>query len=76
MNIGEEDNVYTRIKNEIIKKQVLLKEEKKDIETRSKENKFLENVLQDYNRYNNYITIKNNKYINLHTINSLMTYNY
>jgi len=55
MNIGEEDNVYTRIKNEIIKKQVLLKEEKKDIETRSKENKFLENVLQDYNRYNNYI---------------------
>ena len=29
MNIGQEDNVYTRIKNEIIKKQVLLKEEKK-----------------------------------------------
>ena len=55
MNIGQEDNVYTRIKNEIIKKQVLLKEEKKDIETRTKENKFLENVLQDYNRYNNYI---------------------
>ena len=33
-------------------------------------------ILYNSNRYNNYITIKNNKYINLHTINSLMTYNY
>ena len=33
-------------------------------------------ILYNSNRYNNYITIKNNKYINLHTINSLMTYSY
>ena len=33
-------------------------------------------ILYNSNRYNNYITIKNNKYINLHTISSLMAYSY
>ena len=55
MNIADKDNLYNRIKYEIIKKEVLLKEEKKNIELRTQENKFLEGVLADYNKYNSYI---------------------
>ena len=55
MEIGYKDNVYNKIKNEIIRKQVLLKEEETDIKIKTKENEFLETVLSDYNKYNHYI---------------------
>ena len=55
MDVGCKDIIHNKLLTEIRERQQKLREEHKIIREKSKENAFLGTVLNDYNRYNDYI---------------------
>ena len=56
MNLVDKDNQFLQIQNAIAQKRNFLLQKQKKINKISKQNKFLEEVKEDYLKYNNYIT--------------------
>ena len=56
MNLVDKDNQFLQIQNAISQKKIFLLQKQKKINKISKQNKFLEEVKEDYLKYNNYIT--------------------
>jgi hypothetical protein len=59
LTLAERDNYLMQIENQIQAKRSLLLEKRKTLEETIKQNHFLEEVKNDYNRYHNYIIKQN-----------------
>jgi hypothetical protein len=59
INLADRDNYLTQIENQIQSKRNLLLEKRKTLENVVGENRFLEGVKNDYQKYHNYIIKQN-----------------
>jgi hypothetical protein len=59
INLADRDNYLTQIENQIQSKRNLLLEKRKTLESVVGENRFLEGVKNDYQKYHNYIIKQN-----------------